>query len=309
MRKIVNSDIVILSGVNPWTSATVTILGKFLKKFTIVDFHGFAWYEAIVAGNANSILRVVLLVSERLTYTMATYITAASNWLAKVLNEYLGTNHVFILPNSVTPIFENIVKRFKHYDVKMLRRFVCSKILDLRECEKYLLFVAPLPKVFTSNVLAYKMLLELINKLPQNAIVVVTGLNNRDNRGSYSNRVIHTGYLTYPKYVALLLSCDAVILPYPSNAICGGARNKVLEAGYCKKPVITTKIGAMHIPALPRIDYILINDLDEDIVKVLRKNQTTVMRFSKLVFDRYTYSAFKLSFLRFLKKILMTIWS
>jgi glycosyltransferase involved in cell wall biosynthesis len=94
----------------------------------------------------------------------------------------------------------------------------------------------------------------LEDMLGKDVLVVVTGTQNAE---KIDDSILATGYLEYVKYVTLVLSADAIILPYPSNAICGGIRNKVLEAGYAGKLVISTKYGMLFVEgAKPWVHYI-----------------------------------------------------
>ena len=300
IRSLVAADIVIISGVSPWVAAFITILRRLLGKNTIVDIHGFAWYEALASKCVRITYRIILLISELLAYRSATYVIVASRWLNKILNKYLGINSAFVLQNTITPIFKRFVKELDQYDANLLRKFVCSKILGLKKYRGYI-FVAPLPRVFISNMLALKALLKLIDKIPRDVIVVVTGFEDKEN---HHEQLIYTGYLTYPRYTALLLSSDAIILPYPSNAICGGVRNKVLEAGYCKKPIVSTRVGMMHIQALPGVHYISIDIMSEETVQQREKWNLSALKLYEVIVQQYSFLEFKRSLFKFLKSIL-----
>ena len=277
---------------------------KILRKVSIVDFHGFAWHEACVMDSA-AVLRLLLLLSEYLAYKWATYVIAASKWLSKALSGYFGTREVFVIENAITPIFERVVSRLKQYDTKLLRRYIYYKLrLDHNHVTSTLL-VAPLPPVFESNVLAYKVLLDLARKLPSNVLIIVTGLRHKVTKTQ--SPVICAGYLKYPEYVALLLSADAVILTYPSSAICGGVRNKVLEAGYCMKPIISTRVGMLHLPVRPNLHYIPLETLQRESmvsVRVPGKYRCITIKLHELILHRYSFAIFRESVLRIFLKIL-----
>ena len=172
INDLITSDIVIISGVNPWVMAFIALLRKIFRKLTIVDVHGFAWYEAFMSKCGDTVYRTILLISELIAYRNATHIIVASRWLTKVLRYYLGINHTFVLQNATTTLFEKFAKRLRQYDIGLLRKFVYSKILGIKQGKEYLL-VAPLPKVSLSNILAHKTLLRLVNELPQDIIIIV----------------------------------------------------------------------------------------------------------------------------------------
>jgi glycosyltransferase involved in cell wall biosynthesis len=192
-----------------------------------------------------------------------------------------------------------LIKAYR--DTGALRAYVCKKVLRGLSCDDKLLLVAPLPAVFKSNVLAFEELLKVGRALGGDALIVVTGI-----KGSASGlrNVIATGYLSYVDYVALLLSSDGVILPYPSRAICGGARNKVLEAGFCGKPVFSTKAGMMHMEALPNIHYVALER--ESAIERLKKGaiKEISVKLNELVKEHYSFVRFKQKFLRLLATVI-----
>lgn len=267
LRLLLSSGILIASGVNPWVSALISLLGRVTNKIVIVDVHGFAWYEALVTRYGNPLYRIILFISEFIAYRTSTYLIVASEWLAKVLSEYFRVKineKIYILSNTTSIIFETVVNRLRTYNTDLLQRLILSKILS---CEihineitkrKKFIFIAPLPNTFKSNVIAHDMLMKLINKLPKNIMIVITGHVSKSKR--YLDKIVYAGYLTYPEYVALILVSDGMMVPYPTIAICGGIRNKVLEAGYSGKLVISTKTGMMHMHALPGIHYLSFKD-------------------------------------------------
>jgi glycosyltransferase involved in cell wall biosynthesis len=298
---ILHADIIIASGVNPWISAFITILGKVLKKRVVVDFHGFAWFEANVTKTKEFPIRTLLLISERVSYRFSQYVITASKWLANVLIHYFGGRKgVFIIENAVPYVFEKVAnKLMRKYDSSTLRKYICEKVLHRGDCFNKLLLIAPLPSIFKSNTLAYEELLKLKQSLDENILVVVTGIKGTD-MFNVSNNIVSIGYIDYVDYVALLLASHGVILPYPSNAICGGVRNKVLEAGFYKKPVISTKIGMMHFNALPMVHYIPINTLLEKTAHYVKKWEFVAQKLHEIVVRQHGFSSFKRSFLSFL---------
>jgi len=71
---VFSGDLIIVSGVNPWISAIVSFLGKVMGKVVVVDFHGFARLESVVMNSARFPIKVLLLVSERISYKLSKYI-------------------------------------------------------------------------------------------------------------------------------------------------------------------------------------------------------------------------------------------
>jgi hypothetical protein len=118
-------------------------------------------------NSTRFLIRVLLLVSERISYRFPKCIITASRWLANVLSYYFGNRrNVFVIENSVPYIFEKVVNELlRQFDIRFLRRYICERFIHSNVCLSKLLFIAPLPSIFKSNVLAYKELLRLEESL------------------------------------------------------------------------------------------------------------------------------------------------
>jgi glycosyltransferase involved in cell wall biosynthesis len=304
LKRILSANVIIASGVNPWISALIAVMGRALRRKVIVDFNGFAWLEVSVTNATVLPMKMLLLVSEKISYKLPHYVTTVSPWLSSILAQYFGRReNVSTIEVSVSYIFEKTAHRMvESYDTNILRKYVCEKMLK-GKCLNKLILIAPLPSVFKSNILAYKELLRLKNLMNEDVIVIVTGIKEASELSPQDN-IIPLGYVSYTSYIALLLSADGVILPYPSNAICGGARNKVLEAGFCKKTLISTRAGVMHARLLPNIHYITVDDVG--VVQSLKseKLQETAKKLGKLIREKYSFTIFKKALLKLFKAMI-----
>jgi len=293
--KILRSNIIIVSGVeDPRLSAALVVLARVLNKRIIADFHGFMWLEANVYDAPRS-MRAWILISEKILYKFSHYVTVASEWLRNMLSAYYGARkNIFVIENAVPYLFEFTVSKLVYrFNINELREYVCKKC-SIKECSNKTLILAPLPSWFKSNILAYETLLKL--NYCDNVLVIVTGTREV---GSGKLNVIEVGYVGYLDYVILLLSANYIILPYPTNAICGGIRTKVLEAGYARKPLISTKAGVIFLhEAEPHKHYVPIEKSN-----ILCENSA----FDKIANNLHTLIMKKYSFMRFKRKILSLI--
>jgi glycosyltransferase involved in cell wall biosynthesis len=301
LKRILSANVIIASGVNPWISALIAVMGRALRRRVIVDFHGFAWLEVSVTNATVLPVKILLLVSEKISYKLPHYVTTASPWLTSTLAQYFGRReNVNTIENSISYIFEKTVHRMvESYDTNILRKYVCEKMLK-GKCLDKLILVAPLPSVFKSNTLAYKELLRLKNLMNKDVTVIVTGIKEASKLSPQDN-IIPIGYVSYTSYIALLLSADGVILPYPSNAICGGTRNKVLEAGFCKKPIVSTRAGVMHARLLPNVHYITVDNVGIAQSFKSEKLREIAEKLGKLIREEYSFAMFKKSVLNLLR--------
>jgi len=304
LRKILHADTIVLSGVNPWISAFVAILGKISGRRVVTDFHGFAWLEMSITNASRYFMRMLLLVSEKISYKFSRHVIVSSPWLKKTLTHYFGSrSNVLIIENAVFYLFEKLVREImSKFDSNELRTHVCYRLVKRGECRNKLLFIAPLPPLFSSNILAHKELLRLNIFQNPNVLIVITGVK----APNLSNNIIHVGYVNYVNYVMLLLASDAILLPYPNNAICGGIRNKILEAGYCKKAVISTRTGMMHLNAVPNVHYIPIKMRHANHRVELNKEEleNIAKSLNELVMNNHSFKVFRRKILRFISIIL-----
>jgi hypothetical protein len=127
--------------------------------------------------------------------------------------------------------------------------------------------------------------------MDKDVMVIVTGIKEASELSPQDN-IIPLGYVSYTSYIALLLSADGVILPYPSNAICGGVRNKVLEAGFCKK-LISTRAGVMHARLLPNVHYITVDNVGIAQSFKSEKFQETAKKSGKLIREKILFHYFQ----------------
>jgi len=290
LRLVVSSEITILSGINPWVSAIVILIRRLLRRKTIVDIHGFAWLEGSILGE-HIFKRIILFSSEYLAYRLADTVFTASTWLVKVISQYFKrTREIYVLENSTTYLFEYIVEMLNHIDKDTLRARV-EKSLGLQL--KGLILLAPLPGIFSANMYALKELMRLGENIE--GLILVTGVQCN----SLKN-IVCLGYVSYVYYVILLLVSDAVILPYPKNAICGGARNKVLEALYLSKPIVSTPTGMMHINAKPGIHYILVEDIKS--IKNIKMEYACSTKTLESLRNRHVFKRFKRELLQVVTK-------
>ncbi|MEM1900185.1 MAG: hypothetical protein QXN90_06490 [Zestosphaera sp.] len=314
MRDLIFSDIVILSGTaSSIYSLLLLFIRKILRKPSIVDFHGIGWYEDSIAHEGNKLKQVLrrslTFTYEFLAYKTADHVVAASHLLSFILKRYFKPRkNLHVIENSVTPLFEKIVKRLRDLDPSLLRRHL-HDVLKIPHNSYVLL--CPLPENFASNKLAIDALSNIEKSLDEKVCIIVTGVKSRNEKGV--GRVIYAGYLSYVEYVALIMISSGVLLPYPPNAICGGVRNKVLEAGYCGKILFSTRTGVLFTKAQPKVHYYPIDDLLSDSndkitisVDLLTKKELDCMaeEFKSYIDSRHLFTEFKSNLLKLLAKIL-----
>jgi UDP:flavonoid glycosyltransferase YjiC (YdhE family) len=304
LKTILSADLAIVSGVNPWIAAIIAFLRSLNARRTLVDFHGFSYMEALYMHSRN-LYRLLLLVSEYIAYRLATHVMVASPWLARILRDYFGDRDIQVVENTVSFLFQHIVKRLMKMPKDILVPIACKTISE-DICKYKVILVSPLPDIFTANILAYKQLKSLKGNLDRDILIIISGIRGT-NKPSPDN-IIVTGYLPYTSYILLLSISYGILLPYPNTAICGGARNKVLEAGYICIPLYSTKTGVLHLPLKPWEHYIPVDNL-ENSRDLLRNPKGTMvssiaLNLCRIIERRYVFENFKKSLLAYLLRLL-----
>ena len=310
LRSIIEGDIIIISGVSPWISSLILLIGKLFGKCILIDVHGSPYYEYVMSNRVELFRKMLLYLNEYISYKLSRNIIVASRGLVNILYTYFkvkpnNKKNIFILPNSVSYLFMDIMKLLKNTDRRRLWDFFIKSKLKVIN-DEVIVLIAPLPEVFIGNLMAYEELMRMVGDLRNTNIkIVITGIG----RGiRYINSsIINAGYLPYIEYALLLLNSRAMILPYPDNAVCGGVRNKVLEAGYCSVPLISTKNGVLHLDAKEWVHYIPLEEikLSDFLVNMdTRRVKAISENMRDLVFERYLPSMFSYNLLNILRMVL-----
>ncbi len=285
LRSVIAPQTLIVSGVNPWVSAFITLLRRSVHKSAIVDVHGFAWYESSLMHESGFVRRIMLLMCESVAYKTASSVVSASAGLGLLLWKWLRVRATAI-PNAVSPLFERtlpFVLPSKGHCREQLLREVSSR-------PNTILILAPLPTVFAANMKALDELRKVAGQ--EGVTFLVTGAALEATPG-----IVFLGYLSFTRYVSTLAAVDAVILPFPSEAICGGARNKLLEAGYCGLPVISTKSGVLFTEATPYTHYIPLEQGTQIAETIEAYADLVAPALHELVLREYDFGRFKTNFI------------
>jgi len=193
------------------------------------DLHGLPSLEMAAWG--NPIEAGVDHVLESLLTTICRGLIVASEEIRQeLLHRGLQSSKIHVVPNCIDP------KEFQPLN----RKNELRKLLNLPLDKTIVAFTAP--RSFTPNLMAVKHLYgvaSLLEKRSPEILFVIIG-DGEVIEGKPSN-------VTYAGYVedlnSYLNACDLAVAPYPSLAICGGARNKLLEYWACGLPVVSTAEG------------------------------------------------------------------
>jgi glycosyltransferase involved in cell wall biosynthesis len=203
----------------------VLLKRKFPKIILISDFHTSSFFELKEERKKGLKQRVKLFLIPLLENLVVKY----SDEIVTVSNE---TKELLIHDYPLVDGKINIIKNAT--DTNVVYKIESKK-------EERFLAVFPNPRDgFISNDLAIEFLFEIaiatqkIN--PKIQFVVLGGGKIPDNT---PENVLFTGYVE--NYNEWLNKADVCIATYPSNAVCGGVRNKICDYLAVGKPIIATK--------------------------------------------------------------------
>lgn len=215
-----------------------------LSTYTYVSLKQKFWsvvYEALVTKFAE---RIIVPSTELKNYFSKTY--------------FVNPDKIRIVKNGVeTDVFKPA------YPDNFLR-----KSLGIPQDATVIVFTNPRLPSFPSNEMALQMMFRLVpeieRRLPNVKFVILGG---GPQFSGPSSHIIYTGFVRdLPTYLNL---ADVCVAPYPSQAVCGGTRNKICEYMACGKPIVATKEAMIGFDdAVPGKHFLLANDEKDFVDKV-----------------------------------------
>lgn len=253
---------VILSGLHPFWSfifsfliCSVRMLTQ-KKKILIIDLHGSVFHEYVTFGWVFRAKIYFLL--EFLGLQLADILIVASRELAHFVAGSFRISHdkIVAIENGTELIPETYI------DESQIERL--KESLRLRG-KKVLIMVAP--RTSFSNVLAIKQaqhVMELLGRVRSDIILLILGGGEKIEPVPKS--VKYLGHVDDKLYHILLSRvADIAVAPYPLKAVCGGARNKILDYWSHKIIVVSTWEGMRGIAEAKRGVHFILSDYSAEV--------------------------------------------
>lgn len=209
----------------------------------VADHHSILCEELREFGRPKWKVEAALAL-QKLSARLPKHNTAASAETAETISGWgVPKGHVSVVPNGVdTSVFKKLPG--KKSDIRKR----CGLPVD----GKIVVFTAP--RSFKSNVLALEFLFRGVPLMKRYADATFLILGGGPQISAPPRGVIYKGYVD--DLNAYLNAADMAILPYPKNAICGGARTKALEYFAAGLPVLSTKEGLRGLDGIGRGDVV-----------------------------------------------------
>lgn len=241
-----------------YTAKIALKLKYLLNKLHVYDPHGSIAQEKPLYTQWSFKRRTWLAISEKMILKLTHKIISPSPELKDFLIERyrLPPGRIAIIKNGVeTDIFKP--------------QFPDTALRDaLRIPREAKVIVFTNPRTFPSNEIALRYFFNIIPKIERscpNIVYLILGGGRKLETPSES--VIYSGLVeNLPSYINL---ADVCVAPFPSNAICGGTRNKICEYLACGKPIVSTREGMRGFDDAVPSKHFLLAQNDEDFVHKL----------------------------------------
>lgn len=211
-------------------AAAIARVGRVPHLPIVGDLHGLSSIEMRAWGNPATV-PIFRAIERSCTQLSSELIVASRDIKDELTRRRQTTARIHIIRNCV-----DTSEFFPIQDKRALR-----DRLELPPESKIVAFTAP--RTFTPNVMAIYLLYRAASILERRSphilfLILGGGEIPPDPR---PGNVRYTGQV--PNLNLYLNACDLAVAPYPSRAVCGGLRNKVLEYWACGLPVVSTQEG------------------------------------------------------------------
>jgi glycosyltransferase involved in cell wall biosynthesis len=139
---------------------------------------------------------------------------------------------------------------------------------------------------FPSNDMSVEMTIEIAECLQDKPVhFVVIGRDRASVQRSVPSNVTFTGFLpSREEFVAHVAQADIGLLPFPKEAVAGGARNKALDYLACKTLVVSTPEGLRGLDEFQHQKHLLMTGYDSsEVAKVILEACANRDRYTPLV--------------------------
>lgn len=293
-------DIVYAQETLPGLAALISLKTKKRSNCSLaLDFHTFSAYEywSRLFSVDNSLNEFVQLIKTYIAQGVLIFsgnpIIAAGESTPKLIKQWYKFNH-----SNIHCIGNGVTQDFLDADVST----ACDPFEKLRPA-KVVVLVAPKTFQFPSNDMSVSMAIDVAKKLESYSDKVQFAVIGRDAENTQQplpSNIHFLGFLpSRNDFVTHLHYADIGFLPFPKQAVAGGARNKTLDYFASNKLVISTPEGLRGVEEFQDSKHLLVTGygIEEVAEKVLDaalnldKYQYLASRANALIREKYSWSA------------------
>ncbi|QDL07245.1 hypothetical protein DP113_04325 [Brasilonema octagenarum UFV-E1] len=292
-------DIVYAQETLPGLAALIALtLTKQKKCSLVLDFHTFSAFEywsrlSSVANPFKEFLQFIkTYIAQGLLIFSGNPIIAAGELTPQLISQWYAKkpHNIYCIGNGVAEDLLNAQLPLAIDPYKALRP------------AKIAVVVAPKTFQFPTNDMSVSMAIEVAKYLEhqQKVHFVVIGRDANDIKEALPSNITFVGFVPERKdFVAYLRYADVGLLPFPKQAVAGGARNKALDYFASRKLVVSTPEGLRGLEEFHHLQHLLIAGFSvEEFANVvldaalnLEKYQPLTEAAYTLIRDKYSWSA------------------
>ncbi|NMF63055.1 glycosyltransferase family 4 protein [Brasilonema octagenarum] len=293
-------DIVYAQETLPGLAALIALpLIKQKKCSLVLDFHTFSAFEywSRLSSVANPFKEFLQFIKTYIAQGVLTFsgnpIIAAGELTPQLISQWYGKkpHNIYCVGNGVAEDFLNAQLPLGIDLYKALRP------------AKIAVVVAPKTFQFPTNDMSVSMAIEVAKYLESHQEKVhffVIGRDANDIQETLPSNITFVGFVPERKdFVAYLRHADIGLLPFPKQAVAGGARNKALDYFASRKLVVSTPEGLRGLEEFHHQQHLLIAGFSvEEFANVVldaalnqKKYQPLTEAAYTLIQDKYSWSA------------------
>lgn len=254
-------------------------------------------------------------------WTLLPYVSSRTKQLAQFLKAYIAQGALILANKSIIVASESNTEiiaqwyRTKPHNIYCVSNGVADDVLEMTNTStgfdpydhlrpaKIVLVVAPKVFGFPSNDLSVSMTVEVAKYLEtrtKDIHFVVIGRDADQLELSLPSNLTFTGFLPERKdFLAHLHHADLGWLPFPKEAVAGGARNKALDYFACQKLVVSTPEGIRGLEEFRDRQHLLVSGYSvEQVAHTILDACTNLESYQplaeaayQLIQTKYTWSA------------------
>jgi glycosyltransferase involved in cell wall biosynthesis len=293
-------DIVYAQETLPGLAALISLtFNKQTNCSLVLDFHTFSAFEywsrlSSVANPFKEFLQLIkTYIAQGILIFSGNPIIAAGESTPQLIRQWYGkkSHKISCIGNGVT---EDLIDVNEHSEIDPYRTLRPAKIVVV---------VAPKTFQFPSNDMSVSMTIEAAKYLEnhqQKVHFVVIGRDAKEVEEVLPSNITFVGFLPERKdFVTHIKYADIGLLPFPKQAVAGGARNKALDYFASKKLVVSTPEGLRGLEEFHHQKHLLISgDSAQEVANTvleatlnLNKYEPLVEIAHSLIKERYSWSA------------------
>ncbi|KOP23864.1 hypothetical protein AMR41_23775 [Hapalosiphon sp. MRB220] len=285
-----------LPGIASLIALTTT---KQKKSSLILDFHTFSAYEywsrlsSVVNPSKEFLQLIKTYIAQGVLIFSGNPIIAAGESTPELIGQWYGRkpDKIYCVGNGVAEDLLN--EQFSN---------TTDPYQEMRPA-KIVVVVAPKTFQFPSNDMSVSMAIEVAKHLEsrdQKVHFVVIGRDETDVEQALPANITFVGFLQKRKdFVNYIKYADIGLLPFPKQAVAGGARNKALDYFASKKLVVSTPEGLRGLEEFRDQKHLIITgystvevaDAILDAVSNLDKYQPIIETAYNLIKEKYSWLA------------------